>query len=59
MIVIGQDVHKHSVTAVAVDEAGRPARGDAEIPAGSQTSCSGGRRASTRTGTGRWETPGG
>ena len=24
MIVIGLDVHKHSVTAVAVDEAGRP-----------------------------------
>jgi transposase len=24
MIVIGVDVHKHSVTAVAVDEAGRP-----------------------------------
>src|SRR6476619_5080352 len=24
MIVIGLDVHKHSVTAVAIDEAGRP-----------------------------------
>jgi hypothetical protein len=24
MMVIGLDVHKHSVTAVAVDEAGRP-----------------------------------
>jgi hypothetical protein len=24
MIVIGLDVHKHSVTAVAVDDAGRP-----------------------------------
>jgi len=34
MIVIGLDVHKHSVTAVAVDEAGRPLA-EALIPVGS------------------------
>ncbi len=34
MIVIGLDVHKHSVTAVAVDEAGRPL-GEKVIPVGS------------------------
>src|SRR5918996_5670352 len=34
MIVIGLDVHKHSVTAVAVDEAGRPL-GETLIPVGS------------------------
>src|SRR4051794_12179581 len=34
MIVIGLDVHKHSVTAVAVDEAGRP-RAEMVIPVGS------------------------
>jgi hypothetical protein len=34
MIVIGLDVHKHSVTAVAVDEAGRPLD-ERLIPAGS------------------------
>src|SRR4051812_36620225 len=34
MIVIGLDVHKHSVTAVAVDEAGRPLAEKA-IPVGS------------------------
>jgi len=34
MIVIGLDVHKHSVTAVAVDEAGRPL-GETQIPVGS------------------------
>jgi transposase len=34
MIVIGLDVHKRSVTAVAVDEAGRPL-GEALIPVGS------------------------
>src|ERR671919_182042 len=31
MIVIGLDVHKHSVTAVAVDEAGRPLAVDEEL----------------------------
>jgi hypothetical protein len=34
MIVIGLDVHKHSVTAVAVDEVGRPL-GEKLIPVGS------------------------
>src|SRR5215212_1753707 len=34
MIVIGLDVHKHSVTAVAVDEAGRPL-GEKTVAAGS------------------------
>jgi transposase len=34
MIVIGLDVHKHAVTAVAVDEAGRPLS-EALIPVGS------------------------
>jgi transposase len=34
MIVIGLDVHKQSVTAVAVDEAGRPLQ-EKVIPAGS------------------------
>src|SRR4051812_5654223 len=34
MIVIGLDVHKHSVTAVAVDEAGRPLS-EKLIPVGS------------------------
>ena len=34
MIVIGLDVHKHSVTAVAVDEAGRPLD-EETIPVGS------------------------
>src|SRR5436190_2063640 len=34
MIVIGLDVHKHSVTAVAVDEAGRP-RGEKVVIVGS------------------------
>ena len=34
MIVIGVDVRKHSVTAVAVDEAGRPL-GETTIPVGS------------------------
>jgi predicted NBD/HSP70 family sugar kinase len=34
MIVIGLDVHKHSVTAVAVDEAGRPLD-EKTIPVGS------------------------
>ena len=34
MIVIGLDVHKQSVTAVAVDEAGRPL-GERVIPVGS------------------------
>jgi transposase len=35
MIVIGLDVHKQSVTAVAVDEAGRPLR-EKTIPVGSE-----------------------
>jgi hypothetical protein len=35
MIVIGLDVHKQSVTAVAVDEAGRPLSEKA-IPVGSE-----------------------
>ena len=34
MIVIGLDVHKHSLTAVAVDEAGRPL-GEKVVPVGS------------------------
>ncbi|HUK96315.1 MAG TPA: hypothetical protein VLV46_01565, partial [Gaiellaceae bacterium] len=34
MIVIGLDVHKHSVTAVAVDEAGRPLE-ESVVPVGS------------------------
>ena len=34
MIVIGLDVHKQSVTAVAVDEAGRPLR-EKLVPVGS------------------------
>jgi transposase len=35
MIVIGLDVHKHSVTAVAVDEAGRPV-GERSVAVGSE-----------------------
>ena len=43
MIVIGVDVHQHSVTAVAVDEAGRTLAENRSWSAA--TSCSAGRRA--------------
>ena len=56
MIVIGVDVHKHSLTAVAVDEVGRPL---------AERSCAGRRRrrrvgavARRASGCGRWRTAG-
>ena len=56
MIVIGVDVHKHSLTAVAVDEVGRPLGGAHAVP--STTVSSGGRGRSARSGCGRWRTAG-
>ena len=51
MIVIGVDVHKQSVTAVAVDEAGRML--DERTVGSAATSCSGGQRSWARSGCGR------
>jgi hypothetical protein len=51
MIVIGLDVHKQSVTAVAVDEAGRPLT--EKVVGSAATSCSAGRRRLTPSGCGR------
>jgi hypothetical protein len=51
MIVIGVDVHKHSLTAVAVDEAGRLL--DEKTVRRQTTSCWLGRAGSTRSGCGR------
>ena len=55
MIVIGVDVHKHSLTAVAVDEVGRPLR---SARCRSTTASSRGRGRSARSGCGRWRTAG-
>ena len=56
MIVIGVDVHKQSLTAVAVDEAGRML--DERTVAAGTRSCSSGRRGSTASGCGRSRTAG-
>jgi hypothetical protein len=56
MIVIGLDVHKQSVTAVAVDEAGRPL-GETVVVVGSEE-LSAGRRRSALSGCGRSRTAG-
>ena len=56
MIVIGVDVHKQSVTAVAVDEAGRML--DERTVRSAATSWSAGRRRSTPSGCGRSRTAG-
>jgi hypothetical protein len=56
MIVIGVDVHKQSLTAVAVDEAGRSL---AETTvAAANGNCSGGRQGLALTGCGRWRIAG-
>ena len=55
MIVVGVDVHKHSLTAVAVDEVGRPV---AEQTVGDGLLLLGGRRRSAVSGCGRWRTAG-
>ena len=57
MIVIGLDVHKQSVTAVAVDEAGRPLD-ETDGRRSAATSCSAGLRRSARSGCGRSRTAG-
>jgi hypothetical protein len=56
MIVIGLDVHKQTVTAVAVDEAGRPLD-EAVIPVGSDELL-GWASALDRERCGRWRTVG-
>ena len=55
MIVIGLDVHKQSVTAVAVDEAGRPLD-ETTIPVGSDELLGWAMRARRRSGCGRSRT---
>ena len=51
MIVIGVDVHKQSVTAVAVDEAGRML--DERTVASAATNCSAGHQGLAASGCGR------
>ena len=57
MIVIGVDVHKQSVTAVAVDEAGRML--DEKTIRSAARSCSTGRQRSMMSGCGRSRIAGG